>query len=334
MNYIIGFRSKTKKNMIIASLYYLAVLIYAICVKENSVFSLVLFWSVPFFVYGIKEAKNNKNYKGLIPLPICLLLMFVIANLTQTAPEVESIVFENQKITFSDINQEQPINIKVQPENAKTDDIDFIIKDIGIVKVENGIIHSLTEGETTIYALNNSNDVKSEEINIIVIDKAKQEERQNQANKIIEHINSVDENNILDYGEKLTYINDDYNKADEKVQELVTNKDKLDELTQKWSAAKEEERKKIEEEEKRKAEEEEKARVAAEQKKNTSNSNNSSKNNISSNGTGSSGGVTVYIGKTGNKYHTSSCPTLKGGGTAISLSEAQAQGRTACKRCH
>jgi micrococcal nuclease len=43
--------------------------------------------------------------------------------------------------------------------------------------------------------------------------------------------------------------------------------------------------------------------------------------------------ITVYIGKTGNKYHTSRCRTLKNGGTAISLSNAKAQGRTACSIC-
>lgn len=43
---------------------------------------------------------------------------------------------------------------------------------------------------------------------------------------------------------------------------------------------------------------------------------------------------TVYIGKTGNKYHYQNCRTLKGNGIPISLSEAQAQGRTSCGVCH
>lgn len=41
----------------------------------------------------------------------------------------------------------------------------------------------------------------------------------------------------------------------------------------------------------------------------------------------------VYIGKTGSKYHKKSCSTLKGSGSAVTLDEAIAQGRTACKRC-
>ncbi len=45
-------------------------------------------------------------------------------------------------------------------------------------------------------------------------------------------------------------------------------------------------------------------------------------------------GKTVYVGKTGTKYHYQGCRTLKGGGIPISLDEALAQGRSACKVCH
>lgn len=42
---------------------------------------------------------------------------------------------------------------------------------------------------------------------------------------------------------------------------------------------------------------------------------------------------TVYIGETGTKYHRQSCGTLKGNGRPITLDEALAQGREACKVC-
>ena len=51
--------------------------------------------------------------------------------------------------------------------------------------------------------------------------------------------------------------------------------------------------------------------------------------NISSEETG----ATVYRGKTGTKYHRQDCRTLKGGGIALTLEEAQSQGREACKIC-
>ena len=40
---------------------------------------------------------------------------------------------------------------------------------------------------------------------------------------------------------------------------------------------------------------------------------------------------TVYIVKTGTIFHSQGCRTLKGNGSPISLSEAKAQGREACK---
>lgn len=60
-------------------------------------------------------------------------------------------------------------------------------------------------------------------------------------------------------------------------------------------------------------------------KKSNSSTSSSSSNNNSD---------TVWIGETGNKYHRQSCPTLKGKGHAISLSEAKAQGREPCKVCY
>lgn len=46
------------------------------------------------------------------------------------------------------------------------------------------------------------------------------------------------------------------------------------------------------------------------------------------------GGGTVYITKTGSKYHRSGCSYLSKSKIAISLSEAKAQGYTACSRCY
>lgn len=43
---------------------------------------------------------------------------------------------------------------------------------------------------------------------------------------------------------------------------------------------------------------------------------------------------TVYVGKTGNKYHYQNCRTLKNGAYPMSLDDALAEGRTACKVCH
>ena len=43
---------------------------------------------------------------------------------------------------------------------------------------------------------------------------------------------------------------------------------------------------------------------------------------------------TVYVGKTGTKYHHADCRTLRGKGIAITLGEALAEGRELCKVCY
>ena len=45
-------------------------------------------------------------------------------------------------------------------------------------------------------------------------------------------------------------------------------------------------------------------------------------------------GKTVYVGKTGSKYHYKDCRTLKKGAYPMSLDDALAEGRTPCQICH
>lgn len=43
--------------------------------------------------------------------------------------------------------------------------------------------------------------------------------------------------------------------------------------------------------------------------------------------------LTVYVTDTGERYHLSSCRTLRGNGRPISLGEARRRGYTACRVC-
>ena len=69
--------------------------------------------------------------------------------------------------------------------------------------------------------------------------------------------------------------------------------------------------------------------LSANQKTNTSSTSANTNKTTSSN----KQGQTVYIGETGNKYHNETCRTLKNGAFPISLDDALAEGRTACKIC-
>lgn len=43
--------------------------------------------------------------------------------------------------------------------------------------------------------------------------------------------------------------------------------------------------------------------------------------------------LTVYVTETGQRYHLSTCRTLRGGGRPISLADAKRRGYTPCKVC-
>lgn len=70
---------------------------------------------------------------------------------------------------------------------------------------------------------------------------------------------------------------------------------------------------------------------------NNSSSSNEKSSSVSSSDNASSTGssdTTVYITKTGAKYHLSGCSSLSKSKIPISLSEAKAQGYEPCKKCH
>ena len=69
---------------------------------------------------------------------------------------------------------------------------------------------------------------------------------------------------------------------------------------------------------------------------NSSQSNSSATQESSTQQTASSDnqGTTVYITPTGKKYHNAGCRTIKNSSTAMSLSEAKAEGYTPCKVCN
>lgn len=82
---------------------------------------------------------------------------------------------------------------------------------------------------------------------------------------------------------------------------------------------------------KQKAEEEAAAAQKAAQEKAATTSSSASSANKASSTTNSQ---TVYITKTGKKYHNDGCSSLKKSKIAMSLSEAEAEGYTPCKNCH
>lgn len=90
------------------------------------------------------------------------------------------------------------------------------------------------------------------------------------------------------------------------------------------------EQKAEEEAEAKKAAEAAAAQKAAQEKAATTSSSASS----ASRGSSTTNPQTVYVTKTGKKYHNDGCSSLKKSKIAMSLSEAEAEGYTPCKNCH
>jgi DNA repair exonuclease SbcCD ATPase subunit len=63
-------------------------------------------------------------------------------------------------------------------------------------------------------------------------------------------------------------------------------------------------------------------------------SSSSSKARSTSSNSSTSNSQMVWVGNTGTKYHVQSCRTLKGKGNQITMQQALAEGRQACKVCH
>lgn len=270
-DYIPGFRSRSKNHIIIATAYYILSLLGAICLKSDFLFALILLWSVPFCTFAVIDTIKSKNLSKLLPLPICFWLLLLSSACIHTPISPTEIHLNNQEITFEDINQEQSVTYSVVPDNADTSKIELVSNNSEVAYFSGDILHSKTEGETTVYAMQKGSSVKSEEIHVVVKDKKAEAERAAQEAARL--------------------------KAEEEARQA-------------------EERAKQEE-----------AVQAAAAKRNASKSAQTSKATEDS-----SNSETVYIGKTGNKYHRKSCQTLKGGGRAISLSEAQ-KNRTPCRIC-
>jgi len=68
-------------------------------------------------------------------------------------------------------------------------------------------------------------------------------------------------------------------------------------------------------------------------KQNVSASKSSGSGATASAGSSTSNSQTVYITKTGSKYHNAGCQYLRQSKIAISLDDAKAQGYSACSKC-
>lgn len=113
-----------------------------------------------------------------------------------------------------------------------------------------------------------------------------------------------------------------YSSVDDEVKELVTNSAEIISLNKQLTELKEQQKQEALEEQKRQEELQQKQQQEAQQKQQQQSQQQPASQN------------TVYIGKTGARYHHSGCGSLRGQGIAIDINQAKARGYTPCQKCY
>lgn len=260
----------------------------------------------------LQEEKRKKEQKQALVIGLCVFVVCAIAIGIGMVMERKptGITLEMDEIVFDAVNQSQSVQYTVTPENASTSDIQLVCENEEIAKFEGNELKSVSEGSTVIYAVVPDENVISQKVKVTVVDKEMELARQAQV--IIDKIDAI-QTVTLGSKEAIDAAEKAYREADVAVKEKVTNADVIVSAKATYTEL----------------EQEEAARQKAEE---ASRENTVTQQNATLN-TESEHGRTVYIGKTGTKYHKQGCSTLKGEGSPISLEDAKAQGRTACKRC-
>lgn len=160
--------SKLKKTILIL----LAIIFLPITIVIGGI------WGIVYFISARK--KLEKDYEKRKPRDIIaatfiiLLALGTILGLTNQTPNIESIQITAQ--SEMDVNEHQNISIVITPENAKTDNIEYIVEDSNILDIEHNsdeitLSSSSEEGTTTVYL--KSGDIESNKVEIDVVDKAR-----------------------------------------------------------------------------------------------------------------------------------------------------------------
>lgn len=289
----------------------------------------------------------NRWLKGCISGIVSMLFLTVCFFALQPV-QIESISISRVD-TELDIAQSQFITVSILPESANADGIQYRSSDEEILIFSDSWAVGISEGEAEIYVTARDGEIESNRLTVKVTDRerkareAEMAERlkkfQQDADLLMDAINEIDGTGI-ESKERLEELRREYDQLPEESKALVLNENIL----------------KLAEERLTELEQADRGVVATHQ---TSVPVMSGLPSGSSDEAGTFEGQPavsiqpnptsapttenseddteaeqlVYIGRTGTKYHRKDCSTLKENGIAISIEEAKAQGRTACKIC-
>lgn len=154
-------------------------------------------------------------------------------------------------------------------------------------------------------------------------------------NNQIQNLNQqIDEKNkVIENNPELQKLQEQVVNLQNANQSLSDNNKKLEEEKTTLENEKNELNKKLDEAQKTSSATSSSANANSSSSQNSNNTNKSVKSQVSESSTDSQG-YTVYITKTGKKYHRSNCSSLSKSKISIDINDAKSQGYTACSKCN
>lgn len=325
LNYIVGYRSRTKWKMIVATLYYVCSLFNSIGAGKAFLPNLIILVALPFVVISLAEIKKSK--KNLIVFFGGILLMAISAGF-MPGVEVEKITLTNDLIFMSEEGVKETISYEVQPSDATEKRIVFVSGDESVAKIDNEEVVAVSDGQTYIYAQTEDGEIKSNKVKVSV--KTKTEKKVKLQNEEIEEekTKSDTEDENKDVSDKAKDNEDKSDDAPKAVEDTSKKENSAADVT----PTREDTAEKLVSQ----PNEDATPAVSKSSQQTTSGSNQSSASSATAPVTvapAGSGDTIVYITNTGTKYHNAGCRTLKSK-IETTLANAQSSGYAPCGVCH
>jgi len=299
LNSIIGYRSKTKWKMTVATIYYIAAIFNSFKSGWGFIPNIILYLTLPYVVMSLVEFKKPKKNK-FIKLAVAIVLMFVGAAMLPEI-KIESVKLNNDTVVMSKIGEELVLDYTIEPANATDNSVKFVSDNEKTVKIEDEKAIAVSDGEAHIYAVDENDKIISNKIKVTVktnITEKEQTKAKGDDSEAKEKSSGQPEKKHADNAEEKT--------ADKEVEQETTEESKKPEAEKNESSDA------------------------------SSGSAETSSPNVNSgyNQPDKEQDTIVYITATGNKYHNSGCRMLKKSKIEISLNDAIARGYGACGICH
>jgi len=233
--FLVGYRSKNKLYMALATLYYLICLLVFLNGFREGIALYLMLIPVPSFFAGIIDALKSKKAKCLI-MTAAAFAIFIVGGLLmpdtrETLPElidgvqnaqIESIEFADAEIKIDGLDKKYVPQINVYPKDADRSELRYKTSDKEIVKFKDGVVTSVSEGTAEIYVVDAISKTESARISVVVTDE-KVKALKEKASEIVDIINETCAAVTPESEEAIKAARLAYDEADGEVKAYVKN---------------------------------------------------------------------------------------------------------------